>query len=117
MLSERDAGYLADILRYIDLAENFAKGYTEAKLNDDPRTLFAVIRCLEMISEASRRVSDDLKSRHPEIRWKEMAAAGNFYRHDYGQVTPVRVWKTLREDIPALRVVVEQELSNAPKPA
>ena len=39
-----------------------------------------------------------------------MAAAGNFYRHEYEDVTPRRVWKTLQDDVPLLRVVVEQEL-------
>jgi uncharacterized protein with HEPN domain len=111
MLSERDAGYLEDILRHVELTEDFTKDYSEDRLNDDPRTLLAVIRCLEVISEASRRLSDELKTRHPQIRWKEMAAAGNFYRHDYGQITTLRVWKTLQEDIPVLRKDVEQELT------
>jgi Protein of unknown function DUF86 len=50
---------------------------------------------LEIISAASRRLSDELKARHPDIPWREMAAAGNFYRHNYEDVTPRRVCKTL----------------------
>jgi uncharacterized protein with HEPN domain len=42
--------------------------------------------------------------------WREMAAAGNFYRHNYEDVTPRRVWKTLHEDLPPLRASVDQEL-------
>jgi uncharacterized protein with HEPN domain len=45
-----------------------------------------VTRCLEIISEASRRLPDGLKARHPAIAWKEMAGAGNIYRHDYEDV-------------------------------
>jgi uncharacterized protein with HEPN domain len=45
--------------------------------------LYALTRCLEIISEASRRLSDEQKARHPEIAWREMAGAGNMYRHDY----------------------------------
>jgi uncharacterized protein with HEPN domain len=74
--------------------------------------LYAVIRCLEVISEASRRLSDDLKARHPQILWREMAAAGNVYRHDYEDVLPRRVWKTLREELPPLRAVIERELES-----
>ena len=44
--------------------------------------------------------------------WREMAAAGNFYRHDYEDVLPRRVWKTLVEDLPPLRAVIERELGN-----
>jgi signal transduction histidine kinase len=41
-----------------------------------------VIRCLEIISEASRRLPEALKDRHPSMPWKEMAGAGNIYRQD-----------------------------------
>ncbi len=111
MLSEKESGYLKDVLRNIELAERFARGLSYEGLRDDLLALYAVIRSLEIISEASRRLSDELKARHPDIRWKEMAAAGNFYRHNYEEITSLRVWKTLREDLPPLRAVVEQELA------
>jgi uncharacterized protein with HEPN domain len=41
-----------------------------------------------------------------------MAAAGNFYRHNYEDVTPRRVWKTLQEDLSPLRTVIQQELGS-----
>lgn len=56
-------------------------------------------------------MSDDLKARHPQMPWRKMAAAGNFYRHNYEDVLPGRVWKTLHDDLPPLRMVVEQELA------
>lgn len=40
-----------------------------------------------------------------------MTAAGNFYRHNYEEVTSKRVWRTLREDLPPLRRVIEAELA------
>ena len=75
--------------------------------------LYAIIRSLEIISEASRRLSDELKTRHPDIPWREMAAAGNFYRHNYEDVTPRRVWKTLQQDLPPLRAIIVQELGRS----
>jgi uncharacterized protein with HEPN domain len=69
-----------------------------------------VTRCLEIISEASRRLPDDLKARHPSIAWKEMAGAGNVYRHDYEQVDAEEVWVTVQDHLPPLRVVVEHEI-------
>ena len=47
---------------------------------------YAVTRRLEIISEASRRLPEDLKARHSSILWKEMAGAGNVYRHGYESV-------------------------------
>ena len=111
MLSEKEAGYLRDVIHYITLADRFTQGASYENLRDDDRTLLAVIRSLEIISEASRHLSDELKARHPEIPWRAMAAAGNFYRHNYEEVTSLRVWKTLREDLPPLRAAVEAELA------
>jgi uncharacterized protein with HEPN domain len=112
MPSEKDSAGLQDMLHHIDLAERFAHGRTFASLRDDLMPLYAVTRCLEIISEASRRLSDEMKARHPHIPRREMAAAGNFYRHNYEDVLPRRVWKTLHEDLPPLRAVIDRELRN-----
>jgi len=111
MLSEKDSAAMQDMLHHIDLAEHFAHGRTFENLRDDLMPLYAVTRCLEIISEASRRLSEDMKARHQQMPWREMAAAGNFYRHNYEDVLPRRVWKTLHEDLPLLRAVIERELS------
>jgi len=103
---------LRDILFHIDLAVHFVAGLDSPAFHEDLRTVYAVTRCLEIISEASRRLSDELKARHPGIPWREMAAAGNFYRHNYEDVTPRRVWKTLQEELSPLRAVIEQELGS-----
>jgi uncharacterized protein with HEPN domain len=112
MLSETERGALRDMLAHIDMAERFAHGLSFAGLRDDLMPLYAVTRCLEIISEASRRISEELKARHPQVPWREMAAAGNFYRHNYEDVLPRRVWKTLHEDLPPLRTVIEHELGS-----
>jgi uncharacterized protein with HEPN domain len=109
-LSETERGALHDMLHHVDLAEQFARGRTFEDLRDDPMPLYAITRCLEIISEGSRRLSNELKGRHPRMPWREMAAAGNFYRHNYEDVLPGRIWKTLHEDLPPLRTVIEQEL-------
>jgi len=105
---EQDA--LTDILHHIDLAQHFAQNHDFESFRDDTMCLYAVTRCLEIISEASRRLTDDLKARHPEIAWKQMAGAGNIYRHDYEDVAARRVWDTVQLSLPPLRLVVEQEL-------
>ena len=112
MRSERERGALRDILHHVVLAERFAQDRSVENLRNDLMPLYAVTRCLEIISEASRRLSDELKARHPQVPWREMAAAGNFYRHSYEDVLPHRVWKTLREDLPPLRAAIVQELGS-----
>ena len=68
MPSDAVEATLRDILRHIALAEQFAVGYDWSRLHVDTKTVYAVIRCLEIISEASRRLPDDLKER-PACDW------------------------------------------------
>src|SRR5712671_4980523 len=89
---------LRDILHHIELANHFVAGFDQAKFQGDARTVYAVTRCLEIISEASRRLPDDLKARHPSIAWKDMAGAGNIYRHDYEDVAARHVWGSERRN-------------------
>ena len=111
MLSEATVAALRDIGYHIALANNFVSGSDLATFRDDLRTFYAVTRCLEIISEASRRLPDELKARHPSIAWKNMAAAGNVYRHDYEDVAVTQVWEAVQLALPPLRVVIERELA------
>lgn len=103
--------WLNDIRHNIALAEGFVAGMTYATFKDDNLHLYAVTRCLEIISEASRRLPEELKDRHPSIGWRDMAGAGNIYRHEYEDVAARRVWRTLTVSLPPLRAVIEEELA------
>ena len=82
MLSERSRRALLGMLT---AAQGFIDGLTFEAFAADRRNLYAVIRCLEIISEASRRVDTATKERYPQIPWREMADARNVYRR---QVIP-----------------------------
>jgi len=110
MPSERADGVLRDILHHIDLASQFVKDFDLDRFKADVRTIYAVTRCLEIISEASRRWPADLKARHPQMAWRQMAAAGNVYRHDYEDVLAQLVWDTVQKALPPLRAVIEEEI-------
>ena len=112
MPSEPDADprCLEDILHHVELANRFVGGMDFDDFRASDLHLYAVTRCLEIISEASRRLSLDLKSRRPTIAWREMAAAGNVYRHEYEDVAAIRVWRTLTGSLPPLREAVIEEL-------
>jgi uncharacterized protein with HEPN domain len=105
--------WLDDIHYHITLAEHFAQGMDYVAFSDDLRTTYAVTRCLEIISEASRRLPEEMKGRHPDIEWQQMAAAGNVYRHEYEDVAAKNVWDTLTYHLPPLREAIGQELEAA----
>jgi uncharacterized protein with HEPN domain len=103
--------WLDDMRYHITLARTFAEGMSYDVFCGDLRTTYAVTRCLEIISEASRRLPDELKARHPAIQWRDMAGAGNVYRHQYEDVAAREVWDTLRLHLPPLLAVIEGELA------
>jgi len=72
MLSETERDSLSDILFNIDLANSFAWGVDYERFLADMRTFYAITRCLEIISEASRRLSPETKARHPDIPWRNV---------------------------------------------
>lgn len=111
MPSDRIDGALRDVLHHIDLAIEFAGGLDREAFAADLRTVYAVTRCLEIISEASRRLPEELKARHPAIAWRQMAAAGNVYRHNYEDVAAHLVWETVQQALPPLRAVVVDEMA------
>ena len=75
----------------------------------DEMAIDAVVRTLEIISEASRRLSASFKERYPDVPWSNVAAAGNVYRHDYEKVTPERIYETATSEIASLLTVLERE--------
>ncbi|HEY0281360.1 MAG TPA: HepT-like ribonuclease domain-containing protein [Rhizomicrobium sp.] len=66
----------------------------------------AVIRNLEIVSEASRHVPADLKATAPDIAWREIADFGNLLRHGYEGVNDRILWETIRRDLPPLMTAV-----------
>lgn len=109
------AARLQDILDNIRLAREFIAGLSFEEFQKDRRTSYAIVRCLEIISEASRSLPNDLKLRHPEIPWTEIAGAGSVYRHGYHVVRDDLIWKAVQERLEVLRIVVEEELAKLPK--
>jgi uncharacterized protein with HEPN domain len=108
--------WLGDIQYHIILAQTFADGVSHEAFKEDLLRLYAVTRCLEIISEASRRLPDEVKARHPSIAWRDMAASGKIYRHDYEDVAADAVWDTLTLHLPPLRDVIAAELAAFDRP-
>jgi uncharacterized protein with HEPN domain len=94
---------LRDILHHIELAFERIDDFDEARFASDLRTQYAVIRCFEIISEASRRLPDEMKARHGSIPWRDIAAAGNVYRHEYEDVSHALVSETVQAALAPLR--------------
>jgi uncharacterized protein with HEPN domain len=108
---ERSREALGHIRENILLAQAFAKGQDERGLAADTRTLCALVRCLEIISEASRRLTPAVKERHPDQPWARIAAAGNVYRHVSHDLSIADVLRIVEGRLPTLLAAVEAELA------
>ena len=111
MLSDAERDALEDISDNIARAMPFVDGLDLDAFLADDKTFYAATRCLEIISEASRRLPSSFKERFPEIPWRQVAGSGNIYRHAYENIQERRIWATIHEALPALRAVVDAELN------
>lgn len=103
---------LLDIADASELIRREMQGLTlEAYETADRRRQWTVERGIEIISEASRRLPDELKSRHPEIPWPKVAGIGNVLRHNYEDVAAEVIWKLVQDDLPTLEAVIRTELA------
>lgn len=102
---------LAEIRENILLAQQWVGLQTEAEFAADGMRQYAVVRCLEIVSEATRRLPDELKQRHSAINWQQVADAGNAYRHSYHTIQPNIIWRTVNKALNELLAAVEIELN------
>lgn len=103
--------YLHDILDAINKAEEFVQGLSFEDFQKDEKTQYAVIRALEIIGEATKKIPDDVKSQYSDLSWRDIAGMRDILIHDYFGVDTEVVWKTILTDLPELRAQIEQILS------
>lgn len=112
---KRDIGlYLDDILESIQKIEKYTQGLTEEQFSRNIQTQDAVLRRLAIIGEAVKHLPKDLKEKHKQIPWKQIAGARDIFIHEYFGVRMERIWKTIQKDLPELKKLVEKLLRDFP---
>lgn len=108
----RDDTYLVDILESAKIAMDYVFDKTRDEFQKDMQLQDAIVRRIEIMGEASRRVSQETPDRHPQIPWREMTSMRNLVIHEYDVVDINQVWDTVQNKLPPLI----QELSKIVPP-
>ncbi len=102
--------YLKDIIDAINKVDAFVAGMTFETFEKDAKTNFAVIRAFEIIGEAVKNIPSSVRARHKNIPWKEMAGMREKLIHEYFGIKPRVIWKTIKEDLPTVKPLLNKML-------
>jgi len=99
--------YLKDILDSIEKIEDYTKDLTFQEFPANKMAVDAVIRNFEIIGEAGKNIPDDLKNSHSEIPWKEMTGMRDKMIHQYFGIDLDIIWKTLKDRLPQIKILIK----------
>ena len=94
--------YLDDILEASTKIRDYTSGLTLEGFRSDTKTLDAVVRNLEVIGEAAKKVPDDVRSRYPDVEWKKIAGLRDILIHEYFGIDVNIIWDILKNKLPHL---------------
>jgi uncharacterized protein with HEPN domain len=100
--------YIEDILDAMGKAEILLEGVDYEQFESDFRINYAVVRALEIVDEATKRLPDDLCRKYSEIPWKGMAGMRDRIIHAYDTVDMEIVWEVVKKDIPTIKPKIQR---------
>jgi len=113
-MSARDDASLLDILNAARLVVEWTGGLAKNAFLADRKTQSAVERQLDILGEATKRLSMDFREQHPQIPWRQIAGLRDVLIHRYDDVNPDILWETVAVAIPALLISLEGLLPPRP---
>ena len=99
--------YIADIIEAIDKITEFTKGLDYLAFSKDDKTISAVIRKLEIIGEATKKIPYEITCDYPDIPWSLMAKLRDKLIHGYFEINLEIIWKTIQNKLPEVKVKLQ----------
>ena len=109
-MSREIEDYLKDIVDAMGKAQRFVENLSYEEFKKDDKTIFAVVRALEIVGEATKNIPGDVRKEYGEIPWKDMSGMRDILIHDYFGADVETVWLTVTEKIPQVKPLIEQML-------
>jgi uncharacterized protein with HEPN domain len=110
MRRRASSDYLHDILDSIQKARRFTENMSFEEFSTDAKTIYATVRALEIVGEATKRLPPDIRDRQSSIPWRKMAGIRDIMIHEYNRVDLAVVWKTVKEDLPSVEPLITRVL-------
>lgn len=104
--------YLNDIIESIEDISSFTDGMSFKDLESDKKTLYAVIRCLEIIGEAVKKIPINIREKYSDIPWIEIGGMRDKLIHEYFGVDIETVWDTVNEDLFPLKTLISRMIND-----
>ena len=94
--------FLHGMLENAQRAIRFISGMDYEAFSKDDKTIYAVIRAVEIIGEVAANIPEKVRSEYPDIPWREVKGMRNKLVHNYFGINVEVVWQTIHEDLPVL---------------
>jgi len=104
--------YLRDILESIDQIEEYLEGVNENEFYQNSEKQDAVLRRLEIIGEAVKHISDDIREKYDSVPWRKIAGMRDIIIHEYFGVTLSMIWMVAKRDLPDLKSKIQEIIKN-----
>ena len=104
----RDKERLVHILTAIDALLDGSKRYSMEDAEKDTIIFFGFVKQLEIIGEATYKLTKEFRDAHPETPWNKMEGMRHVLVHGYFMISPTKVWNVINNDLPLLRPLIER---------
>ncbi|MBE9130247.1 MULTISPECIES: DUF86 domain-containing protein [unclassified Coleofasciculus] len=112
-MTKRDLlDFLEDILEAIDEIFSFIRGVSFEEFANNREKVLAVVKLLEIIGEATKKIPSELRAKYPDIPWSAVAGMRDILVHEYWQVDVEVVWETVIDSLPLLARVISEMIQD-----
>jgi len=107
--------FINDLVEAIDDLEKFIKGFDYATFQKDKKTVYSVVRAIEIMGEAAKNIPDSMRGEYPQIPWRQIAGMRDKLSHAYFGVDMMTLWKAATQEAPSLKPFLLEIVENEEK--
>lgn len=111
-MSREYVDYIADIAESVEDILAFTAGMSYQDFTNDKKTQYAVIRSLEIMGEAAKKIPDSIREKYPGVPWRQMAGTRDKLIHEYHGVDLSIIWAVVEDELPNVKPAIDRLASD-----